>query len=263
MDLKKIIKEVLLKNLKENNFFDDEYIEKWISGECIPFTVALNEIFPTYNIAVLNDQFDDVDEDSEYDYNFVHAFCYDPNNHNIIIDAKGVRKLKDLYEEFHDINPVIDWDIYDSQYLINNYAGKEFASEESFEYDITEYQEAKEWILKNIESYQIGINEIINYKRKPTSKTHDDFAKDKEKFNVGRYKDYLKTLDDYHHKIYNKKFLTPEEIDDAVFIAYELYKMKKPAPIHIYNTILSKLKSYGKISEYNYNVLISTNERLY
>jgi hypothetical protein len=147
MDLKKLIREAISKNLKENNFFDDEYIEKWISGECIPFTLALNE--------------------------------------------------------------------------------------------------------------------IVKYKKTPSYKTHDEFTKDIEKFDSIRYQDYLKGLDDYHHKIYNKKYLTPEEIDNAIFIVYELYKMKKPAPIHIYNSVLNKLRFIDKISEYNYNILIKTNERLY
>lgn len=139
----------------KENIFNENDIEKWISGECIPFTVALNEIFPHYGIAVLNDQYDLDDFEIEYNFNFVHAFCYHPENHKIIIDAKGVRDLKDLYEDFHDINPVIDWDIPNSKFLIDNFAGKEFYSEESYDYDILEYHEAKEWIKKNIENYKI------------------------------------------------------------------------------------------------------------
>lgn len=135
------------------NHFDEDDVEKWMDGECIPFAVALNEIFPQYQIAVLNDEYD-VDEDIEYNFNFVHAFCYHPKNHNIIIDAKGIRKLKDLYEDFYDINPDIDWDIPNSKFLIDNFAGKEFYSEESYEYDVSEYKEAKEWIKNNINSYK-------------------------------------------------------------------------------------------------------------
>jgi len=41
--------------------------------------------------------------------------------------------------------------------LIDNYAGKEFASEESFEYDINEYQSAKDYISKNIQKYSINL----------------------------------------------------------------------------------------------------------
>jgi len=71
-----------------------------MTGECIPFCVALSELFPQYQIAVINDEYDDVDEDAEYNYNFVHAFCYHKNNDKIIIDARGIRKLSDLYEDF-------------------------------------------------------------------------------------------------------------------------------------------------------------------
>jgi len=115
----------------------------------------LNEIFPQYQIALLNDEYDVDDMDIEYNFNFVHAFCYHPKNHNIIIDAKGIRKLKDLYDDFYDINPVIDWDIPNSKFLIDNFAGKEFYSEESFDYDVSEYQEAKEWIKNYINNYKI------------------------------------------------------------------------------------------------------------
>ena len=158
-DIRKMIDKV--KNFKqsvnEQNTINENDIEQWMSGECIPFCVALNEIFPQYQIAVINDEFEDVDEDAEYNFNFVHAFCYHPNNHNIIIDARGVRKLKDLYEDFYDINPIIDWDIPNAKYLIDNYAGKEFASEESFEYDISEYQSAKDYISKNIQKYSVNL----------------------------------------------------------------------------------------------------------
>lgn len=152
MNLKKIISSFVFKKVLKENIEND--IHKWMSGECIPFTVALNDIFPNYRIAVLNDEFEVDDEDVECNYNFVHAFCYLPNNEKIIIDARGVRKLKDLYDEFHDINPVIDWDIPNSQFLIDNFAGKEFYSEESFEYDVSEYIEAKDWIEKNKNIYQ-------------------------------------------------------------------------------------------------------------
>lgn len=151
-DINKIIKEVI----ESYNDYDEEDIEKWMSGECIPFVVALKDIFPQYGIAVLNDEFDVDDEDVEYNFNFVHAFCYDSSNHNIIIDAMGIRRLKDLYDDFYDINPVIDWDIPDVDYLINNFAGKEFYSEESYDYDHSEYLEAKQWIESNIDNYKIS-----------------------------------------------------------------------------------------------------------
>lgn len=152
--LKEIIREKIKEYLHEQDV-DDEMVEKWMGGQCIPFTVALNEIFPHYYIAVLNDEFETDDEEIEYNFNFVHAFCYHPDNHKIIVDAKGVRKLSDLYEDFYDINPVIDWDIPNPKFLIDNFAGKEFYSEESFEYDISEYEEAKEWIINHINAYKI------------------------------------------------------------------------------------------------------------
>lgn len=137
-------------------------IEQWLIGECIPFAVALNEIFPEYKIAVMNDEFEDVDEDAEYNFNFVHAFCYHPKNHEIIIDALGVRKLSDLYDDYHDINPIIDWDIPNAQYLIDNYSGKMFASEESYDYDINEYKDAKTFIKNNINNFKVENNNFIN-----------------------------------------------------------------------------------------------------
>jgi hypothetical protein len=157
MKLRKFIATTIREYLNEQHTINENDIEQWMSGECIPFCVALNEIFPQYQIAIINDEFEDVDEDAEYNFNFVHAFCYHPNNHNIIIDARGVRKLKDLYEDFYDINPIIDWDIPNAKYLIDNYAGKEFASEESFEYDVSEYQSAKEYITKNIQKYSVNL----------------------------------------------------------------------------------------------------------
>lgn len=137
------------------NKINEDDVEQWLRGECIPFAVALNELFPEYQIAVMNDEMEDVDEDAEYNFNFVHAFCYHPKNHNIIIDALGVRKLADLYDDYHDINPIIDWDIPNAEYLIDNFAGKEFASEESFDYDISEYEQAKVFIENNINSFKV------------------------------------------------------------------------------------------------------------
>ena len=147
----------LIKIIKEeyNKIINEDDIEQWMSGDCIPFAVALNEIFPEYKFAVLNDEYEVDDEEIEYNFNFVHVFCYHPKNHNTIIDAKGIRNLKDLYDDFYDINPVIDWDIPNSKFLIDNFSGKEFYSEESYEYDITEYNNAKVWIKNNINLYKI------------------------------------------------------------------------------------------------------------
>lgn len=133
----------------------DEMVEDFMSGECIPFVVALKEIFPEYDIAVMNDIYPDENIDIEYNFNFVHVFCYNPKDIKEIIDVKGVRHIKDLYEDFFDINPEIDWDIKSSKQLIKEYADKEFYSEESYEYDEEEYLRAKEWILDNIERYKI------------------------------------------------------------------------------------------------------------
>ena len=141
--------------IENKNPFTYDDVEHWISGECIPFTVALNEIFPKYKIAVLNDEFDIDDFDIEYNFNFIHALCYHPSNPKIIIDAMGIRDIRSLYRYYHDINPVIDWDIPNSKFLIDNYAGKEFYSEESYEYDEDMYNEAKQWIKKRIEYYRV------------------------------------------------------------------------------------------------------------
>ena len=146
MEIRKIIKKCLVETAD---------INQWMSGECIPFAVALKKVFPHYGIAVLNDLVNDVDEDIEYNYNFVHAFCYCPENHTIIIDAKGVRKLNNLYDDFHDINPEIDWDIYSSEQLIEKYSNKEFYSEESFPFDVEEYKSALSYIKNNIDKYSV------------------------------------------------------------------------------------------------------------
>jgi hypothetical protein len=153
--LKKIIHNTFYQSINEDYFNLKDEIRQWMTGECIPFAVALNEIFPEYKLAVLKDVFEDIDEDEEYNFNFVHAFCYHPKNHEIIIDAVGISKLDDLYDYFYDINPLIDWDIPDTKFLIDNYSGKEFASEESFDYDIDEYKKAKEFIKNNIKKYKV------------------------------------------------------------------------------------------------------------
>lgn len=139
-----------LNNIILKNSINEYDVEHWMSGECIPFAVALNNLFPKYKIAVL---LDIIDDEIENGFNFVHAFCYNPNNHKIIIDALGIRPLKDIYDYFHDINPEIDWDIPNSKYLIDNFAGKEFYSEESYEYDIREYNDALEWIKNHKHLY--------------------------------------------------------------------------------------------------------------
>lgn len=148
LNIKHFINKV--KKLNESIKYDD--VEQWMSGDCIPFVVALCEVFPHYHIGVLNNEYE---SDDEYNFDFVHAFCYPPNNYNIIIDALGIRKLKKLYDYFYDINPVIDWDIYTPQQLIDTYAGKEFYREESYDYDHSEYLAAKEHILKNKIYYKI------------------------------------------------------------------------------------------------------------
>lgn len=142
--------------IESMNNFDEQDVEQWMSGDCIPFVVALSERFPEYKIAVLNDEYDLDDDDVEYNFNFVHAFCYHPDNDKVIIDAIGVRRLKDLYDDFYDISPVIDWDIPNAEFLISNFAGKDFYSEQSYDYDISEYQQAKQWIEDNINVYKIG-----------------------------------------------------------------------------------------------------------
>ncbi len=162
-------KQVMTKisNKVNENFNEKEDVEKWMTGECIPFAVALTHIFPEYKIAVINDLKDDsdwedddddeleIEEKPKYDYNFVHAFCYHPRNHKIIIDARGIRALDDLYQYYHDINPSVDWDIPNAQFLIDEYAGKEFHSEESFDYDEQEFEEAKEFIMSHKEQYSV------------------------------------------------------------------------------------------------------------
>ncbi len=86
-------------------------------------------------------------------FDFVHAFCYCPNNPKIIIDAMGARPMREMYDYFYDINPEIDWDIPSTDFLINNYAGKEFHSEESLDYDPQETRRAVDWVQKNITHY--------------------------------------------------------------------------------------------------------------
>lgn len=125
-----------------------------MTGTCIAFAVALKEIFPDYQIAVLLDE-KELDEEVEYDFDFVHAFCYRDDKSNTIVDARGVRQQKELYEEFYDINPRIDWDVRSSKSLIDEYAGKEFYSEETYEYDVVDYQNAKKFIKKYINMYKI------------------------------------------------------------------------------------------------------------
>lgn len=145
-----------MKHIKKiNELFEFKEVEEYMNEGCIPFVVALKEIFPEYEIAVLNDEKEEVDLEEEYNYDFVHAFCYFPNDSKIIIDAIGIRKLKNLINYYHDINPVIDWIIPNSKYLIDEYAGKEFYSEESFEFDLETYEEAKNFIFKNINNYKI------------------------------------------------------------------------------------------------------------
>jgi len=144
------------KFLLENNDTDyEDLIEEFMGGECIPFTTALCDIFPEYQVAVLLDEKTlDEDEEVEFDFDFVHAFCYKDNNPQIIIDARGVRKLKELYDEFYDINPIIEYDIPNTKYLIDNYAGKEFYSSETYDYDEYYYKKALELIKKDINNYK-------------------------------------------------------------------------------------------------------------
>ena len=135
---------------------EEEELDIWMTGECIPFAVALSEAFPEYRTAILLSQYElDEDEDSEYDFDFVHAFCYHPSNHKIIIDAKGVRALSDLYDDFYDIDPRIDWDIPNSKFLIDNYSGVQFYSEESYDWSDEFYNDAKDWITKHKSKYQV------------------------------------------------------------------------------------------------------------
>jgi hypothetical protein len=149
----KIEKNFLLENLTEE---DEDTIEYYMTGTCIAFAVALKEIFPDYQMAVLLDEKElDEDEEVEYDFDFVHAFCYKDDKSNTIIDARGVRPQKELYEDFYDINPRIDWDIRSSKSLIDEYAGKEFYSEETYDYDVVDYQNAKKFIKKHINIYKI------------------------------------------------------------------------------------------------------------
>jgi hypothetical protein len=155
--VKRIVLEKYLKELNESINYDD--IEQFMTEQCIPFAVALSEIFPEYKIACINNSYEldeDEESESEYNYDFVHAFCYHPQNHKIIVDAKGIRKLNDLYDDFWDITPDIDWDIPNSEYLINEYAGKQFYSEESFEFDKQYYIFAKKCILDNKPDYDVN-----------------------------------------------------------------------------------------------------------
>lgn len=156
--MKKIL---LYKNyIKENINYED--IEEWMTGDCIPFTVALKEIFPSYKIGVLLNNFE-IEENDELLFmnDFVHAFCYteiiDKTNKrkDIIIDAEGKKSVKEMLDYFWDIDPEIEWDIPNSKYLIDNYSGKEFYSSETYDYDEEEYQKAKNWIMKNKEKYSV------------------------------------------------------------------------------------------------------------
>lgn len=142
------------KNFSENFNYND--IEEWLTGDCIPFVVALKDIFKDYNIGVV---YDGVvvkhQNEDRLEYNFVHAFCYHPEYFKWVIDARGIQTIKEFMDEFHDIDAYVDWDIPNSQYLIDNFTGKEFYSEETYEYDHQEYLNAKKWIEKNIHKYNI------------------------------------------------------------------------------------------------------------
>ena len=61
--IKELVKDMLIEShkkattireyLNEQHIINENDIEQWVSGECIPFCVALNEIFPQYQIAGL------------------------------------------------------------------------------------------------------------------------------------------------------------------------------------------------------------------
>lgn len=152
MELNKIYENFVFENEYEE---DEDDLDQWTHGKCIPFAVALCDVFPEYKIAVINDLYETDDEEVEYNINFVHAFCYHPIDHTTIVDGFGIRNLNTLYDDYYDVNIDIDWEIPNAKYLIDYYAGKEFYSEESFEYDENEFKEAKEYILNHLEKYKI------------------------------------------------------------------------------------------------------------
>lgn len=143
----------------------EDDIEDFMSGECIPFAVALVKVFPQYDIAVFGEIIDTLDDDgNEYSmFGFVHAFCYDPKNDRIIVDARGVRNISKLYDEFYDVEePDMDWDILSPQYLIDTYAGKDFGAFETYEYDFSEYDRALKFIYDHKDKYRLETHEQHN-----------------------------------------------------------------------------------------------------
>lgn len=156
------MKELFEKTRKLREDIDwEEATDEWMTGQCIPFAVALSEIFPQYRIAAFGnneEEFDDYGDGDSF-FGFVHAFCYQPKNDRIIIDARGIRHIDKLYDEFYDEeDPDIDWEIKNSQQLIDEYAGKDFGEYESYEYDPEETERAKEWILQHRDRYEIKEN---------------------------------------------------------------------------------------------------------
>lgn len=143
MSLKRLIKEN--KEFIENK---EDMIYDYMSGDCIHFAVALQEHFPEYEFEILYDE-------KEEGIDFVHVYCYHPSNNRIIIDAEGVRSKREMLEYFHDIDPYIDGNKITKEELINDYAGKEFYSEETYDWDKSTYKEAKEFIELFKEDYKI------------------------------------------------------------------------------------------------------------
>lgn len=141
----------VLQKIKE--LTDDEWKQqttRWMEGECFPFSVALKSVFPQYRVALfgylVEDEESTEDEDN-FDFVSVHAFCFHPSDKETIIDARGVRDISELYEEFNDgYEQTIDWDI-PVEYLKTNYEG-----DTSF---IEAFTQAKMWILAHRDKYTI------------------------------------------------------------------------------------------------------------
>lgn len=128
---------------------DYRSVEYYMTGGCGIFAIALRRVFPQYDLgSYLDDENDEYyDEDGEPIATVVHVFAH---NGDRIIDAKGIRSIKSMKDDYWDVEGRVDWNVSERE-IREEYSGED---RPLYPVEDNEILEAVDFIERNKGKYE-------------------------------------------------------------------------------------------------------------
>lgn len=129
---------------------DYRSIEYYMTGGCGIFAIALQHVFSDYKLgSYLDDEnIEYYDADEEPIATVVHVFAHSGDK---VIDAKGVRTIKSMKDDFWDVEGRVDWNV-DEREIREEYSGDD---RPLYSVEDSEVEAAVDFIQQNRSKYEV------------------------------------------------------------------------------------------------------------